>query len=303
MSTNTILLTGAGGQLGSASVRTLAACGEVVAPTRHELDLADADSIRVFVQRIRPRWIVNAAAYTAVDKAESEPELSYAINSDAPRVLGEEARKIGAAVIHFSTDYVFDGSGTRAYTELDQTAPLNVYGASKLAGEQGLAASGAAHLIFRTSWVYGATGSNFLLSILRLARERDRLRIVADQHGAPTWSFDLSRLAFHVVSRLDSTTGKGTTAAAEATEALNGVYHACGAGETTWYGFASAAVSRLKAMEPATKLAEIDPIPASEYPTRARRPANSRLNCSKLQEAFDWRMPDWQESLDHVMTD
>ena len=291
MSSDTILVTGGSGQVGGAAVRALAGLGTVIAPGRDRLDLASAESIRAIMREVQPRWVVNAAAHTAVDKAESEPELAFALNADAPPVIGEEARKIGAAVIHFSTDYVFDGSKATPYVESDPPGPLNVYGKSKLAGEQALSQTGAAHFIFRTSWVYGATGKNFLLSILRIAREREVLRIVADQHGAPTWSEDLVRLTAHVIRRVDaSDAGR-----------VSGVYHAGGSGETTWFGFASAAVEALKRREPAANLARVEAISTADYPTPARRPANSRLNCAKLERVFGWRMMDWRESLEVVM--
>ncbi|GAC1420991.1 MAG: dTDP-4-dehydrorhamnose reductase [Acidobacteriaceae bacterium] len=288
-----ILITGGTGQVGAALVRELAPMGEVWAPGHAELDLADAESIRRAVRDFRPRWIVNPAAYTAVDKAESEPELAYAINAAAPKVLGEEAARSGAAVLHFSTDYVFDGSKATPYVETDPTGPLNVYGASKLAGEQALAASGAGYAIFRTSWVYGAVGKNFLLTILRLARERERLRIVGDQHGAPTWSRDLARLAAHVLAQTPP----------EALQNVSGVYHASGAGETSWAGFAAEAIARLRQSEPGVPLAEIDAISTEEYPTPARRPRNSRLNCTRMAEKLRWRMPDWRDSLDAVLAE
>ena len=299
MSGYTILVTGGTGQVGGAALRMLAGLGTVVAPGRDCLDIANPESIRATMREVRPRWVVNAAAHTAVDKAESEPELPAAMNADAPRVFGEEARKIGAAVIHFSTDYVFDGTKTSPYVESDPTAPLNVYGKTKLAGEQALAASGAAHIILRTSWVYGATGKNFLLSILRMARERELLRIVGDQHGAPTWSLDLARLAAHVIGQVENAALGGDVA--KAAEKLSGVYHAGGSGETTWFGFASAAVEALQSREPAAKLARVEAISTEQYPTPARRPANSRLNCAKLERVFGWRMMDWRESLERVM--
>lgn len=289
--TGRILLTGASGQVGGELLQTLTGFGEVVAPGRSEMDLADMDSVRAAVRSVRPRWIVNPAAYTAVDKAESEPELAYAINRDAVRVMGDEAERIGAGVIHFSTDYVFDGGGTEPYFETDATGPVSVYGASKLAGEVALAESGAAHMIFRTSWVYGATGKNFLLTILRLAREREVLRVVGDQHGAPTWSRDLARLTAAVMSKVGI----------EDLKELGGIYHAAGAGETTWFGFAAAAVRLLQERQSGVKLAGIEAISTAEYPTAAKRPANSRLHCGKLAAQLGWRMMDWQESLSKVM--
>jgi dTDP-4-dehydrorhamnose reductase len=281
----------------------LAALGNLLAPARDLLDLTNAESIRALMRETRPRWVVNAAAYTAVDKAESEPELAFAINGDAPRILAEEARDIGAAVIHFSTDYVFDGLSTTPYLETDATGPLNVYGRSKLAGEQALAATCAAHFIFRTSWVYGSSGKNFLLSILRMARDREQLRIVADQQGAPTWSLDLARMVAQVIGQIEEVAAEKGCAVAEAAKELSGVYHAAGSGETTWYGFASAAVDAQRRRDPAAKLAAVQPISTAEYPTPAQRPANSRLDCGKLERVFGWRMLDWKKSLEQVMTD
>ena len=297
----TILLTGATGQVGSELRKTLSPLGRVAAPGRAEMDMADAESVRRVIHELKPRWIVNPAAYTAVDKAESEPELAHAINEHAVRAMGEEAQKIGAGLIHFSTDYVFDGTGSRPYVEEDPTAPISVYGASKLAGEQALAATGAGHLIFRTSWVYGATGKNFLLTIVKLAREREKLRIVADQHGAPTWSRDLARMAAHVIEQVEADARGG-----ELTEALakvSGIYHAAGAGETTWHGFASEAVAIAQHREPEIRFAELEGITTAEYPTPARRPANSRMSTRKLAEVFGWRMMDWRDSLAGVMAE
>jgi dTDP-4-dehydrorhamnose reductase len=306
-----ILVTGGSGQVGGELVRALAELGEIVAPSRSDLDLSDEASVRAMVRRVKPRWIVNPGAYTAVDRAESEPELAYAVNATAVRALGEEAKTIGAAVVHFSTDYVFDGQGTAPYIESDPVHPTSVYGASKLAGEQELARSGAAHLIFRTSWVYGATGKNFLLTILKAARERDRLRVVADQHGAPTWSRDLARMTAHVIGEcVQRSTGLETHAGSDGSDALldavaqvGGVYHAAGAGETTWYGFAAEAVRQQAERTPAVRLAEIDAIATVEYPTPARRPANSRLDCRKLNETFGWNMMRWEESLRAVLAE
>jgi dTDP-4-dehydrorhamnose reductase len=295
-----ILLTGASGQVGGELLAALAPLGEIVAPARGEMDLADAESVRRMIREVQPRWIVNPGAYTAVDKAESEPELAYAINEHAVRAMGEEARKLGAGVIHFSTDYVFDGSGTHAYREDDATGPISVYGASKLAGERALAESGAGHMIFRTSWVYGATGKNFLLTILKLAREREKLRIVGDQHGAPTWSRDLARMTQRVIDWVEaSARGRDLK---EALPRWSGVYHAGGAGETTWVGFAAEAVRLAGEREPGVKFAELEGITTAEYPTPAKRPGNSRMSGEKLAATFDWRMMDWKDSLAEVMT-
>lgn len=296
-----ILLTGTSGQVGGELLRTLEPLGEVVAPGHGEMDLADADAVRRVVREARPRWIVNPAAYTAVDKAESEPELAYAINEHAVRALGEEARKIGAGVIHFSTDYVFEGIGTRPYVEDDVTGPMSVYGASKLAGEKALAATGAGHMIFRTSWVYGAKGKNFLLTILKLAREREKLRIVADQYGAPTWSRDLARMTQRVIDRAEAS-ARGRELSDALTE-VSGIYHAAGSGETTWYGFAAEAVRLAKEREPGIRFAELEAITTAEYPTPAKRPANSRMSGAKLEDRFGWRMMDWKESLERVMAE
>ncbi|WP_260703366.1 dTDP-4-dehydrorhamnose reductase [Edaphobacter flagellatus] len=296
-----ILLTGASGQVGGELLRTLEPLGEVVAPGRDAMNLADADAVRRVVREVRPRWIVNPAAYTAVDKAESEPELAYAINEHAVRVLGEEARKIGAGVIHFSTDYVFEGIGTRPYVEDDATGPVSVYGASKLAGEKALAAAGAGHMIFRTSWVYGAQGKNFLLTILKLAREREKLRIVADQYGAPTWSRDLARMTQRVIDRAEAS-ARGRELS-DALTGVSGIYHAAGSGETTWYSFAAEAVRLAKEREPGIRFAELEAITTAEYPTPAKRPANSRMSGAKLEDRFGWRMMDWKESLERVMAE
>ena len=272
-----ILITGTTGQVGGEILRLIP---QALAPPRADLDLTDETSIRSYIRRHKPRWIINPAAYTAVDKAESEPQLAHAINAEAPRILGDEAREIGATVLHFSTDYVFDGSGNTPWREEDPTGPLGVYGATKLAGEQALAASGAAHIILRTSWVYGATGKNFLLTILKLAAQRPELSIVADQYGAPTSSRDLATLAAQIVAR-------------ESTP--SGIYHATNQGETTWYGFAT---EFLRLANIRTKLI---PIPTSAYPTPAHRPANSRLNCDKLHQTLGIRLPDWQTSLATVV--
>lgn len=296
-----VLLTGSSGQVGSELLKTLAPLGEVVAPGRAAMDLADADAVRGIIRELRPRWIVNPAAYTAVDKAESEPELAYAINRDAVRAIGEEAQAVGAGVIHFSTDYVFDGTKPGPYREEDGTGPVSVYGASKLAGEQALAASGATHMIFRTSWVYGATGKNFLRTILRLAREREVIRVVADQHGAPTWSRDLARMTAYVIAGVEAVAAE--RGLSEAASEWSGIYHAAGAGETTWHGFAAEAVRLASELEQGTQFARVEAIPTAEYPTPAKRPMNSRMSCARLTNRFGWTMMDWHDSLREVMAE
>jgi dTDP-4-dehydrorhamnose reductase len=295
------LVTGEGGQVGEALRRTLAPLGEVVIPTLSEWDLTDADATRRWVREVQPRWVVNAAAHTAVDKAESEPELAFAINATAPEVLAEEARKIGAAVVHYSTDYIFEGSKATPWVETDAPGPLNVYGKSKLAGELAVSESGAAYFTFRTSWVYGATGNNFVRTMLRLAREREHLKIVADQHGAPTWSWELGRMTADVIGQIERRAEQGKCSLTESALELSGVYHATGSGETTWYGFAARAIAELQKRDPEAKLATVEPIPTSEYPTAAKRPMNSLLDCGKLERTFGWRMPEWSESLATVV--
>jgi dTDP-4-dehydrorhamnose reductase len=296
-----ILLTGASGQVGGELLETLKPMGEVIAPLRAEMDLANAASVREMIRAVKPRWIVNPGAYTAVDKAESEPELAYAINAEAVRVMGEEAKAIGAGVIHFSTDYVFEGSASAPYRETDATGPVSVYGASKLAGEKALAESGAGFLVFRTSWVYGARGKNFLLTILKLARERETMRVVADQHGAPTWSRDLAKMTAEVMGQCEAK-ARGRELA-EVLADSGGVYHAAGAGETTWCGFAAEAVRLKREMELGVRFAEIEAITTAEYPTPAKRPANSRMDCSKLRERFGWGMMEWRDSLRKVLAE
>jgi dTDP-4-dehydrorhamnose reductase len=296
-----ILLTGVNGQVGGALLPMLQTMSEVVAPTRAELDLSDSGAVRAFVREVKPGWIVNPAAYTAVDKAEKEPELAYAINCEAVKVLGEEAAALGVPVISFSTDYVFPGDGTRPWVETDEPGPLGVYGASKLAGERALAESGAAHIVFRTSWVYGATGNNFLKTILRFARERDEMKVVADQHGAPTWSEDLARLVVHTISKMEADAAANGKTLAETVAAKGGVYHACDAGETTWFGFASEFVRLAQLAEPEQRFARLVPIPSSEYPTPATRPSNSRVSCERLKRELGFAMPEWEESVKKVM--
>ncbi len=296
-----ILLIGANGQVGGEALPLLRTLGNVVSLTRAALDLTDPTAIRAAVRELKPRWIVNAAAYTAVDKAESDSRTAFAINRDAPAVLGEEALRIGAPVIHFSTDYVFSGDGNRPWREEDPTGPLGVYGASKLAGEQALAGSGAAHFIFRTSWVYGPHGENFLLRILKLALEREELKIVDDQYGAPTWSRTLARLAVDSIRRGEQDALMHRSSPAEAVQSISGIYHACSAGFTTWFGFASEFVRMAQTARPGRVFARLTPIPSSAFPTAAKRPMNSRMNCEKLAHTFGFDMPAWQDSLSQVM--
>ena len=303
MTERPILLLGAAGQVGGEALPLLGGLGTVVGLTRADLDLADAASIRSSVRRLNPRWIVNAAAYTAVDKAESDSRAAFAINGDAPGILGEEAHRIGAPVIHFSTDYVFSGDGNRPWTESDQTAPVNVYGATKLAGEQALAASGAAHLIFRTSWLFGAHGKNFLLTILKLAREREEVKIVDDQHGAPTWARSLGELVAQCIARVEKDAILMRLTPTEAMKTIGGIYHACSAGETTWFGFASELVRIEQLARPERPLARLVPVPSTAYPTAAPRPLNSRLNCKKLSRTLGFEMPSWQNSTAQAMSE
>jgi dTDP-4-dehydrorhamnose reductase len=286
-----ILVTGRDGQVGWELARSMAALGEVTATSREEMDLTSDDSIRALVRRVRPHLIVNAAAYTAVDKAESEPELAWRINAEAVATLAAEARTVGAAVIHYSTDYVFDGTKTASYIESDATNPLNVYGRTKLAGEQALAASGIQTLVLRTSWVYGARGKNFLLTILKLAAERPELRIVADQHGAPTAA---QEIATATVTIAKSWINLGATK-------QSGIYHLTASGETTWHGFAAEAIRLRAQATPGKNFANLLLIPTSEYPAPAARPKNSRLDCSKLKRDFAVHLPDWKISLAKIM--
>lgn len=296
-----ILLLGAHGQVGGETLPLLQKLGDVVSPGRAELDLTDASAVRAAVRELKPRWIVNAAAYTAVDKAESESRTAYALNGDAPRILGEEAARNGSAVIHFSTDYVFSGEGSRPWQEDDAPGPLSVYGASKLAGERALAESGAAHFIFRTSWVFGARGENFLRRILQLAQEREELRIVDDQVGSPTWSRTLACLVDHTIRRAEEKTKLEGRGLDEAVRPIGGLYHASSIGETTWFGFATEFVHIARQATPDKTLARLVAIPSSAYPTAAVRPRNSRLNCERLERGLGFKTPDWQFATREVM--
>ena len=274
-----ILLTGARGQLGFELARLLPAHGEVQALDRAALDLTDAEAVAATVRRIKPQVIVNAAGYTAVDRAESELALAEAINARAPAVLAEEAKRLDALLIHYSTDYVFDGTSGEPYREEDRTNPLNAYGSSKLAGERAIAATGVAHLILRTSWIYGWHGQNFLLTMRRLAATRDELRVVADQFGVPNWSRVLAETTASLV-------GRGAAALAR----KSGIYHLSGRGRASWFDFARAIFDN--ADRP-----RVVPITTAEYPTPARRPASAVLATAKFEEAFGIVLPDWRETL------
>lgn len=280
-----ILVTGKSGQVGYELMRSLQPLGEVIGIDQDQMDLADLDQVRDAIRRVQPGLIVNPAAYTAVDKAETEPELAMRINGLAPGVMAEEAAKLGAAIVHYSTDYVFDGTKQEPYTEADQPCPLNVYGRTKLAGEQAIAAAGVPYLIFRTSWVYGMRGKNFLLTMMKLAAERDELRIVADQHGAPTWC---RTLADTTASILSQAAGAGDRAAWWREN--SGLYHLTSQGATTWHGFADALLDQ------APKKPVLVPISSSEYPVPAARPGNSRLSCAALISRFG-HLPHWRDAL------
>lgn len=279
--TRKILLTGKNGQVGWELQRSLACLGEVVAVDRQALDIASADSIRAVIREVKPHLIVNPAAYTAVDKAESEPERAMAVNGVAPGVMAEEAKRLGALLIHYSTDYVFDGTKDTPYVEDAAPNPLNVYGKTKLAGEEAVSAVAGAHLILRTSWVYGARGKNFMLTILRLAQERPELKIVADQFGAPTWSRLIAEMTVQILAQRLGHWNE-----------LNGTYHASASGKTSWHGFATAI------LECARRGIPLLPIATAEYPLPAPRPKNSVLSNEKLRREFGLVMPDWRRGLD-----
>lgn len=286
-----ILLTGRSGQVGYELERSLQGLGEIIAVGRAEMDLADLDQVRDVLRTIRPALIVNAAAYTAVDRAEEESVLAMRINGEAPGVMAEEAARLGAAVVHYSTDYVFDGTKPGAYREDDAPSPVNAYGRSKLAGEQAIAASGAAHLIFRTSWVYGLRGHNFLLTMRRLAQERDELHVVADQHGAPTWSRTIADTTGHVLAVLRGR-GKVPGIDLDLWRTQGGLYHLTAQGQTTWHGFAQTIVAHRSLQAKPVVVA----IRTEDYPLPARRPANSVLDCRRLTETF-CGLPDWETAL------
>lgn len=286
-----ILLTGANGQVGWELARSLMPLGQVVALDRAAGDLSRPDSLARVVAAHAPDVIVNAAAYTAVDKAEAEEGLATTINGIAPGELARAAKSIGALLIHYSTDYVFDGTKPGPYSEDDPVAPLNAYGRSKLAGEAAIRASGCDHLILRTTWVFAARGGNFVRTMLRLGAEREQLRVVADQIGAPTWARNIADATAQIIglSRCERRTGTFTS----------GAFNLSSAGETSWHGFAEAIFATARSAWPdlALKVAAVEPIPASAYPTPAARPANSRLAPARLAERFGVAMPHWQDAL------
>ena len=292
-----ILLLGKNGQVGQALERALAPLagpGELLALDRNNGgDLAQLNALAATVRQLRPQVIVNAAAYTAVDKAESEPDQARLINALAPEVLAKEAQALGAWLVHYSTDYVFDGSGTRPWVETDAAAPLNVYGQTKLEGERMIQSQCTRHLILRTSWVYAAHGSNFAKTMLKLAQERERLTVIDDQWGAPTGAELLATVTAAVLRQIDLA----------GNEVLAGLYHLAASGETTWHAYASHIISQAKALRPDLPWAvqEIAPVPSSAFVTAALRPHNSRLNPAKLQAAFGINLPDWRQGVGEML--
>jgi dTDP-4-dehydrorhamnose reductase len=292
-----ILLLGKGGQVGWELQRSLAPLGELIALDFDSKplcgDFTNLAGLAATVRRVAPDVIVNAAAHTAVDKAESEPDLARTINALAPGVLAQEAQRGNAWLVHYSTDYVFDGSGERPWREDDATAPLNVYGATKLEGERAIVASGCKHLIFRTSWVYGARGGNFAKTMLRLAQERDSMKVIADQFGAPTGADLLADVTAHALRT------------AVARPEVAGLYHVVAGGVTTWHEYASMVVAYARAQGVPIKVAQdaIQAVATSAFPTPARRPQNSRLNTEKLQHTFNFTLPDWQVGVTRMLTE
>jgi len=289
-----ILLLGKNGQVGWELQRSLAPLGELIALDRHPVeglsgDLSDVGALRETIRQVQPDIIVNAAAYTAVDKAESERELADRVNGQAVQAMAEEAAALGAWLVHYSTDYVFSGEGDTPWCESDALSPVNHYGTSKLAGERAITATGCNHLIFRTSWVYGARGNNFAKTMLRLAKDRDTLSVIADQVGAPTGAdliADVTALAVRQVLRSPE---------------LGGVYHLAAAGEVSWHGYACHVIDFAKACGETLAVKTIDPIDTAAYPTPARRPLNSRLNTQKLRDNFSLHLPDWQSGVTRML--
>jgi dTDP-4-dehydrorhamnose reductase len=285
-----ILLIGRIGQVGWELRRTLAPMARITCVDFPEIDLTSGDSIRRWVRDTGPKIVINAAAYTAVDKAESEPDKAMQINGVAPGILAEEAKACGALLVHYSTDYVFDGTKTTPYVETDLPNPLGTYGRSKLAGDDAVRAVAGAHLIFRLCWVYGARGQNFMLTMMRLAREREKLRVVSDQVGCPTWS--------RMIAETTALALKQAVAASDRS-VFTGTYHLASSGVTSWHGFAQAIVSLMPAE--GKKCSAVEAITTAEYPTPTKRPAYSVLRCEKLQRTFGLQLPHWEESLGQVL--
>ena len=293
-----ILLLGKNGQLGWELQRSLASLGELVALDRQGApglcgDLGEPDGLAATVRALRPDVIVNAAAYTAVDRAESEPDLARRINAHAPAVLAREAAACGALLLHYSTDYVFHGHGQRPWAEDDPTGPLNVYGQTKLAGEQAIVQAGCRHLILRTSWVHAARGGNFARTMLRLARQQPRLTVIDDQWGAPTGAELIADVSAHAIVQLRARPDKA------------GIYHLAAAGETNWFSYAKHVLAQAQSAQAAIEYAvkDILPIPSSAYPVAATRPHNSRLDTRKLRTAFDLHLPPWQAGVDRMLAE
>ena len=292
-----ILLLGKGGQVGWELQRSLAVLGNVTAldfdSPEHCGDFSNPQGVAETVRALRPQVIVNAAAHTAVDKAESEPELARLLNATTPGVLAQEAARLGAWLVHYSTDYVFDGSGERPWVEDDAPAPLSVYGATKLEGEQLIRQAGCQHLILRTSWVYAARGGNFAKTMLRLAQERERLTVIDDQWGAPTSAELLADVTAHALRQLLKRPEDG------------GLYHCVAAGETTWHSYAKYVLEHARQAQAAIKIkaTEVAPVPTSAFPTPARRPHNSRLNTTRLQTTFGLTLPHWQQGVARMLTE
>ncbi|WP_288392213.1 dTDP-4-dehydrorhamnose reductase [uncultured Herbaspirillum sp.] len=288
-----ILLFGCNGQLGWELQRSLAPLGELIslhsASQRYCGDLADLAGVTRTIASVRPDVVVNAAAYTAVDKAESDSKRARLVNAQAPQTMALAVAQCGALLVHYSTDYVFDGSGDKPRREVDPTGPLNVYGQTKLEGEQAIIASGCAHLIFRTSWVYAARGGNFAKTMLRLGAERKELNVIDDQTGAPTGAELLADASAHAIARTVQD------------PARQGLYHLTASGETTWFAYARHVFGLAEQWAGQTSLARLSPIPTSAYPTPARRPLNSRLDCSKFQDAFGLVLPGWQGGVERMM--
>ncbi|HOV18586.1 dTDP-4-dehydrorhamnose reductase [Ottowia sp.] len=291
-----ILLLGKNGQVGWELQRSLAPLGRVIALDRRGEgslcgDLADLDGLAATVRAVQPQVIVNAAAHTAVDRAQAEPELAERINAQAPAVLARAAAACGALLLHYSTDYVFDGSGQTPWQEGDATGPLSVYGRTKLAGEQAIVQSGCVHLILRTSWVYAARGANFAKTMLRLAAERERLTVIDDQWGAPTGAELIADVSAHAIAQVRAEPAKA------------GLYHLAAAGETTWFSYANHVLAQARQAQPAIELkaTEVVPVASSHFPTPARRPHNSRLDTRKLQAAFGLVLPPWQAGVNRML--